>query len=401
MRQRPLFEAAVVARWAVPSEVAENTTLALTREELAAIRAAPDVLLADPAFEHLGKEVDARVWYFASQCALDRKADYVGVFVTEHARELESRLCYVAVDYLKVAAPWEALGVRFLPVESNEIPRHERLPGLLSDPPVGAVAVVEVKGTDLGRMSERAREHVGHVLRVLRIAWREHRSIADSQLRFRLGRSYSFGPDLSGWHTPDEAAWELELGQELIDLAAQVEVASLPSAPATGIEKQADIAIRWMERAWFTGEPIVALLFLFFALEALLGDKSEGQKGHLLAFRQAMLSHVVTGGFPNPNRTFFFYADVRSGAVHGEDAPDVDWDMVHGFASTVRWTLTQYLRYSRANGIHRRGKLLRALDVHADRAQLIDMLRANGGPWWVEYFDMQAMREAEGLAGNL
>jgi hypothetical protein len=395
MRRPPLFAAGVVSRRVVPDALADDTELGLSREEIDAIRHTEETLLADASFEHLGKRAGSRVWYFACQCALDRKAEFVDQFMAEHAKELESRWCYVAVDYLKVASPCESVGVKFLPVDSSEIPRHERLPGLLSDPPVGSVAVVEVTGTDRERMAERALARVGHALRVLRIALREHRSIADQQLRFRLGRSYTFGPELTGWHLPDEAAVELELRQEFLDLAADVEVVNLPALPVTGIEKQADIAIRWMERAWFTGEPIVALLFMFFALEALLGDKSEGQKAHLLAFRQAMLSHAVTGRFPDPDRTFLLYDQVRSSAVHGEDAPVVERDLVHRFARSVRQTLSQYLRYARERGLQRRGPLLRVLDAHPDRAQLVDMLRLHGGPWWVEYFDSEEARAAK------
>jgi hypothetical protein len=44
-----------------------------------------------------------------------------------------------------------------------------------------------------------------------------------------------------------------------------------------------------MDRARFIGEPLVGLLALFFALEALPRDKSEGLKAYGLAFRQTML----------------------------------------------------------------------------------------------------------------
>jgi len=90
-------------------------------------------------------------------------------------------------------------------------------------------------------------------------------------------------------------------------------MSALALNPATDVEKKADLALRWMERAWLAGEPLVGLLFLFFALEALLGDKSEGLKAHLLAFRQMMLSHILTGGFSHPNETWFLYEKVRSG----------------------------------------------------------------------------------------
>jgi hypothetical protein len=145
--------------------------------------------------------------------------------------------------------------------------------------------------------------------------------------------------------------------------------------------------MRWMERARFTADPLIALLFLFFALEALLGDKSEGLKAHGLAFRQTMLSHVATGGFTDPNETLYLYDEVRSGAVHGEDAPPVDEDTADGLAWTVRLALSQYLKVARENGLKKRAQLRRFLDDHPDRPKVQAWLRANAGPWWAEYFD--------------
>ena len=386
MRLRPIFEVAVAARWSVPEDIAADTALGLSREDLAAIRQTEKTLLDDPAFEHLGDAAKDRVWRFASQCALKPKPDFVASFIADNAHSLETATCYLAVEHLAVTTPTEVAGVRFVPVDAQEVPRRDRPPDPLADPQVRAVAVVGVTGTDYERMTERAEERARHALRVLRIALREHNSIVDQQLRFRLGRGHAFGPRHIGWKASGDAAYELELRPELIALANQMEVLKQPESPVTGLDRQADIAIRWMERASFTAEPIVALLFLFFALEALLGQRSEGEKGHMLALRQSMLSHVVTGGFPDPNLTFRLYDEVRSGAVHGEDAPVIDWDIVHRFAGTVRWTLNQYLKYAHEHGFQRRGRLLRALDTHPDRPQLVEWLSAYGGPWWAEYF---------------
>jgi hypothetical protein len=357
----------------------------LSRAELDALESAEAALLADLAFEHLGDSVADKVWAFAARCAIERQPNFVQQFMTEHARDVESRSCYVAVDYLTVTSEVECVGIRFVPVDALEIPRHRAIPDAFAQTPGGSVAVVEVVGTDRERMVERGLARVDHALRVMRIAFREHHGVADHQLRFRRGRHYSLGSEVTGWRTPPEAAYVLELRQEFIDLTAQVEVGSLPSVPVTNIQRQADVAIRWMERAWFTGEPIVALLFLFFALEALLGDKSEGQKAHLLAFRQAMLSHVLTGGFPNPNRTLHLYDEVRSDAVHGEKQPEVDDRLVKGFAWTVRQTLNHFLRYAKEQRFTSRSQVLRALDNHPDRESLLGWLKIHGGPWWAEY----------------
>ncbi len=371
----------------VPSDIAADVELRLTRQESDALEKVPDILLEDLSLEHLGDSAKDLVRRFAARSVIDRERDHVAGFLAENARELETRICYVTIDYLKVESPVEVAGIQLLPVEAPEVPHDDRLPGLLRDAPIGSVAAVEVTGTNRSLMSERGRTRVAHALRVLRIALREHRGINDKQLRFRLGRAYALGPDLSGWQTPTDVAYELELDESLIDLANQQAVTSVPLVASTGLEKQVHISIRWMERARFTGEPIVALLYLFFALEALLGDISEGEKAHALAFRQAMLGQVVTGQFTHPNETLFLYDVVRSAAVHGEAAPDIDDRSVSGFWLTVRWTLDHVLRFAGENRIARRSDLLRALDNHADRQQLENWLTSYAGSTWQDYFN--------------
>jgi hypothetical protein len=227
----------------------------------------------------------------------------------------------------------------------------------------------------------------------MRVALREHRAIHDRQLRFQLGTSYAFDDNLSGWDTRDDEAYDLGIGpsRELVSMAEDQPVSQMPVHPTTDIEKKADLALRWMERAWLIGDPLVALLYLFFALEALLGDKSERLKAHGLAFRQTMLSHIVEGHFPHPNTTWFLYDRVRSGAVHGEDAPNLEWETVQSFAWDVRKTLNQYLTVAKEQGFTRRGRLLRFLDEHADRPQLIAWLRQGGGDIWTAYLSERSL----------
>jgi hypothetical protein len=71
-------------------------------------------------------------------------------------------------------------------------------------------------------------------------------------------------------------------------------------------------------------------------------------KAHGLAFREMMLSHIISSGFRHPNRTFFFYDQVRSAAVHGEEPRPGPGGrrralnghcVTHG-ATTWRWHLT-------------------------------------------------------------
>jgi hypothetical protein len=130
-------------------------------------------------------------------------------------------------------------------------------------------------------------------------------------------------------------------------------------------------------------------LFLFFALEGILGDKSEGLKAHGLAFRRAMLGIATRGQFVDPNRIFYLYDRVRSAAVHGEHPPELDWRMVGRVAWDVRRALNEYLEYARERGLQKRSRVLRALKDHPDATKLIASLCSKGGPHWQDYLDSQ------------
>ncbi len=244
-----------------------------------------------------------------------------------------------------------------------------------------------LSGTNYGRMADRARVLASHALRVLRVAVREHPAVHDRQLRFRLGTTYAFGEALVGFNRRTDEPIDLTLTPDLIDVVQGQAISSMPPAPQTDIQRKADLALRWMERAWLTGDPLIALLYLFFALEALLGDASEGQKAHLLAFRQMTLGHVVANEFTHPNKTWFLYDEVRSGAVHGEDVPDLDSDEVQQFSWSVRRSLNQFVSLAADHGLQKRGALLKLLDRSPDQAELISWLRANGGHIWSKYLD--------------
>src|SRR5260221_1788361 len=88
-----------------------------------------------------------------------------------------------------------------------------------------------------------------------------------------------------------------------------------------------------MNRPLLPPEPLVQLLYLFFALEALLGDKAEGLKAPLLAYRRAILGEAAGHGFTHPSVTFVLYEDVRSAAVHGGEVPEGTDEVVQNFAA--------------------------------------------------------------------
>jgi hypothetical protein len=356
----------------------------MDRDEVAAMDAAAQVLATDLAFEHLRKPHD-ELQIFVARAQADQGKDHVGAFLRQHERQILDLVCYLTVEYLSVVEETRLLQLRLLPLTDPSIAGVAH--GLSSDKPVGCVAAVDVRGTSYGKMAERARTTAEHALRVTRVGLREHNSINDRQLRFRLGTAHAFGDQLTGWRSRSDVAYELDFGPSFADLVGRTPVWTLPAEPDTDIEKKADVALRWMERARFTGEPLIALLYLFFALEALLGDKSEKLKADGLAFRQMMLNYIVTGEFAHPNTTWFLYDQVRSGAVHGENVPDIDEDTLRRFEWTVRDSLNQYLTLARDAGIGRRGKLLQMLRDHPDRPKLTEWVLENGGAGWATYLN--------------
>ena len=362
----------------------DTTMLSMGRDEVTAMDAAATALTTDLGFEHLSKPHDD-VQVFVAHAWADRTNDHVEVFLRQHARPVMDLTCYLTVEYLSVIQASSLSQIRLLPLTDPEIPTVAS--GFSLDKPVGCVAAVAVRGTDYGKMADRARTGAAHGLRVLRVSLREQGRVDDRQLRFRLGTAYTFDDRLAGWNLRTDVAYQLQYGPHLADLIGRVPAWTLPAEPSTDIEKRADAAMRWMERATFSGEPLIALLYLFFALEALLGDKSERLKADGLAFRQMMLSYIVTSQLAHPNTTWFLYDRVRSGAVHGENVPDIDEDTLRTFERAVRDSLNQYLTFAKDAGIKRRGMLLQRLRDHPDRPKLTAWVLENGGAGWGTYLN--------------
>jgi hypothetical protein len=357
----------------------EAQAIGVLADEVAAAKEAARIVREDLRFEHLDHPDDA-VWRFVEECWALRPTDHVPLFVERHAHEVTRATCYLPVEFLTVTTETQLPGVLLMPVTDPRVPPAK--PWFTLEQPTGCVAAVEVDGTEYGRMAERARARTRNVLRGIRIALGG--KVHDRQLRFRLGIGYAFDSRLSGWNQPDDA-YGITLAEDTAELLSHPAM-SVAVEATSDVERKAALAMSWMERACLTGDQLIALLYRFFALEALLGDKSEGLKAHGLAFREMMLSHVVTGGFRHPNKTFFFYDQVRSAAVHGEEVPPISWRDTN-MEWAVRETLNDYLAFARDRTISRRGKLLQALDDHSDRPQLIAWLRQNGGATWTRYLD--------------
>ncbi len=382
----------------LPEDLATEAVrwLQLHADEEELYRGAQQALLEDLRFEYMDeREAQEKLWRFVSQSVIDRGHDHVQPFVAAHAREVMDVICYLPVEHLALNNELEIQGVRLLPCSSDEIPKPGRRFSL--EPPLGCVAAVRVEGTSYGRMGKRAREEAEHVLRVLRVALRDHLAIIDRQLWFTLGERYAFDDRLAGWQRRGTTAYELTFDRSLDDLVRQSPIAAMPLVPQNQLERKADLALRWIERGLLRTEPLVKLLYFFFALEALLGDKAEGLKAPVLAFRRAMLGEAVGHGFTHPSVTLILYDEIRSAAVHGGEVPDVTEDVVGKFAWDVREALNEYLTYGAAQGFTKQSKLVQALDSHPEHDRMYRWLRENGGDRWAAYLDSSSTTDLREL----
>lgn len=374
-----------VASHALPAELAREGAelLVFTAAEMESLRGLQDELAADPRFEYLDSGGWTQLVDFVARIQLEPEADHITSFIEQNAKQPEERTCYFPVEFLSLSERTEVAGVSLLPVAEGE---GEKLTISIA-PEVKTVAAVLTTGTNLKLMAQRARSQAEHALRILRISLREARMIHAYQLRFRLGDHYAFESGLGGWETPSDTGWELELDHGLLQVAKQQPLWTTPLRPATKLERRVDRAMRWIEQAFVVGDELLELLFCFFALEALLGDKSEGLKAQRLAFRRALLGSVTRGKFAHPNRVALLYDKVRSAAVHGSEPPKVETKLLAAFVWDTRLALVEYVEYARANEFKRPGKLLKALEEDPKRELLIAGLREREPEAWDAFLD--------------
>jgi hypothetical protein len=365
----------------------ESRSLFLSDTQRAASVAVQRSVEDDLRFELIaaryGEPYREAIWRFSCLCVLRPREDHVAHFFAEHAREIEERSCYFAVEALTVSAPLSFQGVRLLPPDDDEVPPDEYWFNL--DPPVGSVMAVPVTGTNLKLMKERARPLALHALRIMRIALRENRFINEQQLRFRLAETYSFGERLAGFDMHPDVAVGLSLDDELLGLLDSEPVAKLWSEPVNDLEGRANRAVRWIEEATLATDRVNAMLFAFFALEAMLGRRDQGLKAHDLSFQRAMLSVAVNEHFADPDRAYRLYDEVRTDAVHGGE-PELSEAELRAFLWDVRLGLKEYLELADREEFKTRRRLLKYLRDHPDRQRLEKWLRENGDAGWAEYF---------------
>lgn len=383
--QQPESDSPATYSRQVPTDLDKDMTLTLTKSERELMVRTLATLEVDPRFEHLRPRaaVDA-VWRFICLSWLDRKTDHTRWFMSSHERRPFDTVCYFPLEHLVVQRRLSLGDLTLLPIDDPEIPQSRDLD--LSSAGGGFLAV-PTKGTSLPRMKDRARILANHALRLLRVGLRADQGITDEQLRFRIGEVYVFREGGMGWALAEDAAIEATLSADLEEILTNQPLVSLRSGEESKGRRQALTALQWLDRARLATEEVVRTLYNFFAMEALLGDPSEGEKGLSLTFRRTILALAVSGHFSDPLRLFFMYDQIRSTAVHGETPPDIDSKQHRRFDWNAREALNEYLIFARDRALRKRSEVIRALESHERADQLLKWLRDRDPRW--ESFSLQ------------
>jgi hypothetical protein len=356
----------------------DKDMLALTEAENRLMIRAIKELQEDLRFEHLDlRDADKEVWRFLCEAVTNTTEDHVGSFVETHARQTRESMCFFSLEHLVIKERFDIGGVRLLPLDDLEVPAQF----VSFPPPCAGIVAVRVIGTSNRRMKERAEAVARHALRLLRVGLREDRNITEEQLRFRLGNMYAFSDGGEGWGFPENGAIEATFNEQLRQLVQGQPLSALTMSPANNVEAHALTALDWFDRARRASDPLTRTLFDFFAIEALLGDRSEREKGLGITFRRTMLSVAVNGHFSNPEAMYFFYDEVRSGAVHGEAPLKLEDREFKMFDWSARQALNEYLTFAQELGVSRRSDLRIALETHPKAQELLDWLRGRDSRW--------------------
>jgi hypothetical protein len=357
----------------------EQRGLYLTGIEEERFSAAVRAVQQDWRFEHMNeRKAKESLWRFICLSHFDHGTNHVTWFLSSYGKEPMESVSYFPTQYLLVTERLTVAGVEFIPLDDPEVPEGWSRPDGSS---VGGVVAVAVAGTSLQKMRDRARAKGDHALRLLRVGLRAHPSVHDMQLRFRLADAYEIRKVGRGWTRSEETASELGLDRELYELLVKQPLATLPTYASTGVDRRALIALNWLDRARLATDDITRTLFDFFALEALLGDRSEGEKGLALTFRRSLLGLADGGGFSSPGRLFYLYDQVRSSAVHGENPPVVDPRDYSTFDWDARRALNQFLAFARNRGLRSRTDVIAALEGHPEALALLENLREADPRW--------------------
>jgi hypothetical protein len=321
-----------------------------------------------PNYEHLdNQQAEGAVWRFVCMSIKDRGSNHVEPFLTRYHKDATDEVIFFSVRHLQVTESMTFSDCDLLPIDDPTIPAGE---SLREESDVGSVVRISETGTSMAKQVDRARIRAEYALDLLRVCLRRHNQFHAAQMRFSLGERFATEHG-TGWKRRSDVAYDLTVNPGIVAGVKEWPAASLALVGSNDLERHARLAVDWLARARLTPEPLMETLFLFFALEALLGDRQDKKKGHDLAFRRAMLSHVQRGGFTTPDATYLLYDQVRSAAVHGSASPEVPSRMLVSLDHDVSLALDEYLEFAAERGLTRRSAVMRALRDHPDSGDMV------------------------------
>jgi hypothetical protein len=364
--------------WTLPPDLATDQVKAivLNRAEYEMVDKTVAELEADPGYEYL-TDIENKVLRFVADATIRRSTNHVSAFAQQYARMAEDTTCIFQVLNLNVAERMEVGGALLLPASDAVIPDVPKVKDVADGT---SYISVPCRGTNYGRMAERARKRAEHALGLLRIAMDQQMMYHRRQLRFHLGDTYVIADKAVGWRAGD-VAYNALLDRDTYERVMTKRVTQVPLDRPNSLQKHVQLAIDWINRSFSTSDRLVAMLYQFFALEALLGDTEGGLKSHRLAFRRTMLAHATDAGWVGPELIYDLYDKIRSTAVHGSAPPVITERAASSFETDVILALDQYLTFATTNDFTTRAALRRALAGHVDVMAMLERLRERDSNW--------------------
>lgn len=352
--------------------------IGFTTNESDAMDTLGNELFHNQGFEYLYFDLTKLIRRLACEYVVSKDKTLFDKFLNDHYREPENLRVFIPIIGLEATEPTTLQNVTLLkfPIDGLELNENGYFEG------IGTVAQVYVSGTDPSRMRDRALAIINHELKVLRVGLRAHNQIHDQQLLFKPGRGWAIENGRIGWTDHKDTAYSLGISKSFLaeNLVGQP-LYAIPFAPTNRIERKVKLALEWLDQSRIATDPLMRLLYDMFALETLLGDRSEGKKARLLAFRRALLSTIINDHYPDPYKIITLYEQVRSYAVHGGEIKEYDEKDAKSLSWSVRLALNEYLQIVDSNGFTRPKQVFDYLDAHEKHDELLDWLTKLDPTW--------------------
>ena len=154
------------------------------------------------------------------------------------------------------------------------------------------------------------------------------------------------GEPRAGWQRRPGEPITFQLNDQLVELAKSPPVADLWERGPNDVERRASRALAWWERSFSATDPVIKIVFLFAALEAILGNRNEGIKSDDLAMHRAALSEALDEGFSS----LAAHLTCTSMSVRWRSTAKSRWLSLvtkrRAFEWDIRRAINEYLRFA-------------------------------------------------------